>query len=151
MGDIVAKVAAGVADPTGVGPNMPGIQTGYQGTPGTTLWQGVSLNYGAASTLTAHYVADEPDLIMIAQCDGSTSISTASHVGKNANISQSTAGSTTTKQSGLQVSSSSIATTSTLDLRIYKVSGLNSNAEGANAIVEVLINKHELGQQTAGV
>ena len=61
------------------------------------------------------------------------------------------AGSTTTKQSGLQVSSASISTSGSLDLRIYRVSMIVPNAEGANAIVEVLINKHALGFQTAGV
>jgi hypothetical protein len=131
--------------------NLVRIQTGYQLTPGTSLWLGASMTYGAASTGTVHPVTDEPDVLYIAQCDGSTSISTQSHSHKNANVSTSQAGSTTTKQSGLQVSSSSIATTSSLDLRIQRIAMLNSNAEGANAIVEVTINKHALGLQTAGV
>lgn len=151
MFDLVVKVAASVPDPTGLGNPMPAIETGYQGTPGTTLWQGVTLNYGAASTATPHYVVDEVDALFMTQCSGTTSITAASHAGKNANVTLATAGSATTKISGIQINSASIATTSSLDLRIRSISNLSPNVEGANAIVEVLINKHELGQQTAGV
>jgi len=129
--------------------NLPRIQSGSQLTPGTSLWLGASLSYGAASVASVHPVTDEIDTIYIAQGDGS--ITTSSHVHKNANVSVSTGGSTTTKQSGMQVSASSIATTSSLDLRIQRIAMLTGNAEGANAIVEVTINKHALGQATAGV
>lgn len=151
MFDIVNKVTGAVALPENSTYNLPTIQTGYQGTPGTTLWQGASLSYGAASTATVHPVADEIDCLFIGQCKTGTTISTSSHVGKNANISQTTAGSTTTKQSGLTVDGATIATTSSLDLRIQRVAMISPNAEGDSAILEVLINKHELGQQTAGV
>lgn len=152
MFDILKKVTGGVALPESPqGYLLPTVQTGYQGTPGTTLWQGVSLNYGAASTATVHSVCDEPDVIFIGQCKTGTTVATASHIGKNANISTTTAGSTTTKQSGLAVDGATIATTSTLDLRILRVAMIVPNAEGDSAILEVLINKHELGLQTAGV
>lgn len=152
MFDIVNKVTGGVALPESpTGYKLATVQTGYQGTPGTTLWQGASLNYGAASTLTVHMVTDEPDVMYIAQTKTGTVISTSSHVGKNANISQTTAGSTTTKQSGLAVDGATIATTSSLDLRIQRVAMISPNAEGDSAILEVTINKHELGLQTAGV
>jgi hypothetical protein len=131
--------------------NLPRIQTGYQLTPGTSLWLGASLAYGAASVGSVHPVTDEPDVIYIAQAKTGTVISTASHVHKNANVSQTTGGSSTTKQSGLAVDSGTIATTSTLDLRIQKVSMLSGNAEGDSAILEVTINKHAMGLQTAGV
>ncbi len=131
--------------------NLPRIQAGSQLTPGTSLWLGASLSYGAASTGSVHPVVDEPDVIFIAQGDSTTPITTASHAHKNANVSIATGGSTATKQSGMQVNTSSIATTSTLDLRINRVAMISPNVEGTNAIVEVLINKHALGQQTAGV
>jgi hypothetical protein len=51
----------------------------------------------------------------------------------------------------MAVDSATIATTSTLDLRILKVSTISPNAEGDSAILEVLINKHQFGLQTAGV
>src|SRR5512139_1552657 len=38
-------------------------------TPGTTLYSGVALNYGAASTATEHLVITSPDAIFEAQDD----------------------------------------------------------------------------------
>lgn len=151
MFDLCNKVAAGIADPTGAGPNIPGIQSEYAGTPGTTLIVGSVMNYGAASTLTTHLVADEIDLILIAQCKTGTTISTASHVGKNANVSNTTAGSTTTKQSGETVDGATIATTATLDVRIRAIAAISPNAAGDSAILEVSINKHFYGNAVAGV
>jgi len=130
---------------------LPQIQTGYQLTPGTSLILGASIGYGAASTATVHNVADEPDVIYIAQCKTGTTISTTSHAHRNANFSTTTAGSSTTKMSGLAVDGATIATTSSLDLRIHRVAMISPNAEGDSAILEVTINKHALGLQTAGV
>lgn len=150
MFDLVGKAASSGAAPTGLGNPAPGVQSGQNLTPGTSLWLGASLNYGAVSTLTYHYVTDQPDTVYIAQVDATTSITVASHVGKNANV-LTTAGSATTKQSAMSVNHSGIATTSSLDLRIRAVSNISPNAEGVFAIVEVTINKHENGLQTAGV
>lgn len=130
---------------------LPIIQTGYQLTPGTTPILGVSLNYGAASTATIHNVVDQSDVVYIAQCKTGTTIATGSHAHKNANFSTTTAGSTTTKMSGLAVDGATIATTATLDLRIQRVSMISPNAEGDSAILEVTINRHALANQTAGV
>lgn len=130
---------------------LPIIQTGYQLTPGTSLWVGSSLSYGAASTATVHPVTDEIDVIYIGQLKTGTVFATGSHAHKNANVSLTTAGSSTTKMSGLTVDGATIATTSSLDLRIQKLAMISPNAEGDSAILEVTINKHALGQQTAGV
>ncbi|MBV9448558.1 MAG: hypothetical protein JO345_21950 [Streptosporangiaceae bacterium] len=140
---------APLALPENANYNLPRIQSGSQLTPGTSLWLGASLAYGAASTGTVHPVTDEIDVVYIAQADGS--VTTSAHVHKNANVQLSQAGSTTTKQSGMQVNSSSIATTSSLDLRIQRISMISPNAEGANAILEVTINKHAMAQASAGV
>ena len=152
MFDVVKKVTGAVALPESPqGYNLPTVQTGYQGTPGTTLWQGVSLNYGAASVASVHNVVDEIDCIFIAQAKTGTTIATSSHIGKNANISLTAAGNANTKQSGMAVDGATIAVTSTLDLRILRVAMIVPNAEGDSAILEVVINKHALGLQTAGV
>jgi hypothetical protein len=145
------QTGAPLAMPENANFNLPRIQTGYQLTPGTSLFLGASLAFGAASVGSVHPVTDEPDVIYIAQADSTTPVTTSGHVHKNANVSIAVAGSTTTRQSGMQVNSSSIATTSTLDLRIQKISMLSGNAEGTNAILEVTINKHAMGLQTAGV
>jgi hypothetical protein len=149
--DLVTKAATAVANPEQPMFNLPGAQTGYLATPGTTLYLGASLAYGAASVLSIHPVTDEIDVVYIAQAKTGTVISTAAHVGKNANLSQTQAGSTTTKMSKLAVDSATIATTSTLDFRILRVAMISPNAEGDSAILEVSINKHQFGQSTAGV
>lgn len=150
--DLLNKVSGGVALPESpTGYKLPTVQTGYQGTPGTTLLVGTSLAYGAASTASYHPVTDEPDVLYIGQCKTGTTIATSTHVGRNANISLTTAGSTTTKQSGMSVDGATIATTSTLDLRILKVAMITPNAEGDSAILEVSINKHFFAQGAAGV
>jgi hypothetical protein len=150
MNDIVYKAATSVANPTGVGVPIPGCTSAQYGTPGTTLWLGPSLNYGVIATLTVQTVADEPDLITMAQVDATTSITVASHIGKNANL-LATNGLTTTKQSQMTINHTGIATTSTLDFRLIAVSAEQPNAEGVYAIVECVCNKHQFGQQTAGV
>lgn len=155
MGDMVMKVTGADPLPESIqaqGYNLPTIQTGYQGTVGTTLWQGVSLNYGALSTATVHAVADEIDCIFICQCDAGNSMTTASYVGKNANINiTGNTGSLVTKLSGMQVNTTTIATTNTFDLKVTRIAQISPNAEGTNAIVEVLINKHQFGQAALGV
>lgn len=130
---------------------LPQIQTGYQLTPGTSLILGASIGYGAASTATIHNVTDQPDVIYIAQLKTGTTYSTTSHAHRNANFSTTTAGSATTKMSGLAIDGATINTTSSLDLRIHRISTISPNAEGDSAILEVTINKHALGLQTAGV
>jgi hypothetical protein len=129
--------------------NLSRIQSGSQLTPGTSLWLGASLTYGAASVGTVHPVTDELDVIYIAQVSGATAITTASHAGLNANV-LNTGGSTTTKQSGFQVNATGIAVTAGLDLRIRQVAMIVPNVEGANAIVEVLIMKHAYLPGAAG-
>jgi hypothetical protein len=153
MFDLVYKVAGAVPlleSPTGY--NLSAVQSTYAAgfTVGTTLIQGASINFGAASTATPHFVTDEIDCIYIAQAKTGTAITTLAHVDKNANISKTTAGSALTKQSGLAVDSGTIATTATLDVKINRVAMISPNAEGDSAILEVLINKHQFGQATVG-
>lgn len=171
IGDVVQKksYAQGsgqIALPESVGGTMylPTIQTGYQGTPGTGPWLGVTMNYGAASTATVHMVNDEVDCIFMAQNNGAanthsefpageTIFTTSPGAGKNANIDIATnTGSTTTKLSGMMVDNAGVFTTNTLDLRILKVSTISPNVEGtAYPILEVLINNHFFAPNTAGV
>lgn len=127
--------------------NLTRIQCGSQLTPGTSLWLGASLTYGAASVGTVHPVADQIDVIFIAQAQGATSMTTAVAAGQNANV-KLVAGSALTKMSAMQVDSTTVNTTSSLDLRIRQIAMIPPNVEGVNAILEVTINKHALGQAT---
>lgn len=130
----------------------PSIQTYATGTVGAsgTLILGSSLNYGAASFATWHTVVDDPAAIFEAQCDSTTSITVASDAGKNANTNNA-AQTSGTLISAMQVLSSSIATTANLDVRILDLYRNISNAEGANAIVEVFILRHAYAPGSAGV
>lgn len=149
--DLVNKVAGAVALPENATYNLPTIQTGYQATPGTSLWLGASLAGGAISTATVHPVADEMDILFIAQAKTGVVVTTTGHVGKNANVSLTQTGNTLTKMSKMAVDSASIATTGTLDLRIRGIAMISPNAEGDSTILEVTINKHATAQGSVGV
>ncbi len=152
MFDPVIKAAVSSTSPTGLGVPVPGCTSGPANlSPGTTLCLGVSLNYGALSALTYHYVIDEVEALFMGICSGATSITVASHVGKNSNFLFSTTGSTTTKLSGAQVNSATIDTTAGRDVRLLALSNLSPNAEGANAIVEVIFMKHFYAEGAAGI
>jgi hypothetical protein len=149
--DLVQKVASATPLPEAALPyNLPGVQTYYTGTPGTTLLLGASLSYGAPSVATVHPVTDEIDVIYLAQAKTGVVITTAAHVGKNADVSLTQAGNALTKMSRMAVDSGTIAATATLDLRILRVSMISPNAEGDSAILEVSINKHWMAQASAG-
>jgi hypothetical protein len=115
----------------------------------TDVLVGAALNFGAASKGTLHTVVDDPLALFEAQCSGATSISVASHAGKNASP-LATAQTNGTLLSAMQVDSSTIATTNTLGVQIRDLLRTPSNAEGANAVVEVRINKHQYANQVAG-
>jgi hypothetical protein len=150
MNDIVTKAAVSVPDPTGLGNPSPGITSGQGATPGTSLYLGTSVNFGAASTATTHYVVDDIDTVFISQVDSTTNVTAAADAGKNVNLKTGT-GNALTKQSTMGLDHTSIATTAGLDFRILRVSNISPNAEGVFAICEVIILKHALGQGTAGV
>lgn len=147
--DFVRKVASSQTVEAQLIPS-PGCQTANVGTPGTALILGSSLNAGAASKATWHTVVDDPYAVFEAQCSGATSITVAADVGFNANI-LNTAQTNGTLLSAMQVDSSTLAVTAGLDLRILDLSRSLQNAEGANAIVEVLILKHAYAQGSAGI
>jgi hypothetical protein len=149
--DLVGHLTGGVPFPLPESPNynLSRIQDGSQLTPGTSLWTGSSIGYGPASTGSVHSVADNVDCVFIAQVSGATNITTAAHVGLNANV-LNTAGGANGRMSVMQVNGTGIAVTAGLDLRIRQIFMASPNAEGANAIVEVIILKHALGQGAAG-
>lgn len=145
---MIAAPATAVVD-SETGHNLPGCKAA-QGTPGSIDYLGVSLNYGAVSTATEHFVVDDPGTLYMAQVDSVTSITTALHANKNANALL-TAGNAATKQSNHTVNHTGIAVTAGLDLRIQRISEISPNAEGVYAVVEVIILRHVLGQGKAGI
>lgn len=117
-------------------------------TPGTTLYSGVALNYGKASTLTTHAVVISPDALYVAQADGAGLA--AADMGLNANLALN-AGNASTKLSAAVISVASLDVTATLDvhlLRLYEVVG---NDYGQYARIELVFNKHRMAPGVAGV
>jgi hypothetical protein len=135
-GDLVAQVADG------------SIQPG--GTPGTTVYTGVALNYGAASTATRHVVAAQPDAIFEAQDDDGTTGIVAADMGANANAIFG-AGDTVRRISGHEIDQDTAGTTATLDLKLLRLHKAIENDFGPHARIEVLINRHRRAYGSAGV
>lgn len=119
-------------------------------TPGTTLYSGVSLNHGAASTLTNHAVIVSPDAVYEAQDNNDTDGFAAVDLGLNVNI-ELNAGSSTTLLSGHELDESTANTTSTLDLHMLALLNVPDNAYGSFSRIEVVFNKHRMNPAVAGV
>jgi hypothetical protein len=120
-------------------------------TPGTTLYSGVAMNYGAASTLTTHSVLVTPSAIYEAQGDtgGSATLDEAD-MGLNANLIL-TAGNATTHQSKHQIDASTKNTTYSLDVKLLQLLNVPDNAYGAQARIEIVFNAHRMSPAVAGV
>lgn len=98
--------------------------------------------YRRASTARYVWVADSPDLIFEAQEDAVGGALAVTDVGLNVDIVVGSL-STTTGASGMQIDTSTKATTSTLPLRIVGFVDRADNEIGsANAKVKVMINSH---------
>lgn len=119
-------------------------------TPGTTAYTGVSLNHGAASTLTQHAVVVSPSSLFEAQDNSDTDGFAEADMGLNVNL-ELNAGSATTKLSGHELDESTATTTNSLDVHMHELFGVPDNAYGAWSRIVVTFNKHRAGLVTAGV
>ncbi len=121
------------------------------GSPGTTRFYGVALNHGAALTATEHDVIWNPDALFVIQDNNDTDGVAAADIGTSlANVELNT-GSSLTLVSGHELDESTIANTSTLDLRLINLFRQTGNAFGSNADVVVVINKHLMNKETTGI
>lgn len=119
-------------------------------TPGTTLYSGVSLNWGAASTATKHSCITAPGAVYEAQNDDSVTGLVAADMGLNANLVL-TAGNATTKTSKHQINHTGIDVTATLDVHLLGLLNTADNAFGGNARIEIVFNKHRMAPAAVGV
>lgn len=135
FGDIVRTVADTTIEPGG--------------TPGTSIYLGFSLSYGAASKLTEHLVVDDPNARFEMQASGALA---AADMNLNANFVFGT-GDATTLRSGHEIDHTTEATTPSLDVRLLRKHPVPAdiNDWGANVIVEVMFNKHIRHFGSAGV
>lgn len=130
----------------GILPVYPGVS--IQGTPLSLE----TMNIPATKTHDYYVVVDDdPSSIFAIQDDG---ITTAKLVAASANLNFSltiTAGATTSSLSATVILSSSLATTSSLNMKAMGLLQIPNNTFGAYAKWLCRINEHELGQPSAGV
>jgi hypothetical protein len=136
--DVLMPLQSSVASPGGN--NAPGCKSGYVGSPGTGPWLGVSLNYSAVSVAALHYVVDDPQAIFLTQFDDDTVATSALHGNRNTPLVNGVAGNTTTHISKMSANHTGLASTSTLDLHILRVSNMNASTEAKYGLLEVQIN-----------
>lgn len=88
-------------------------------------------------------VVDDPNQLFLVQAD-STAV-TQANIGKNADPTASTTGSTTTGISNMTLQGSTIAKTAALTFKIVGLSATPDNALGAYAQLVVKLNQHQYG------
>jgi hypothetical protein len=110
----------------------------------------LTLGYGAASTARYVLVAHGQDVLFEIQEDSDGGALAADDIGLNAEIVVA-AGSTYTRRSGVELDTSTKATTVTLGLRIRGLVQRPDNAIGANAKVLVSLNDTTESPGTASV
>lgn len=147
---IMTKLAAsgtavGRFDPV----KLKGTQNNIIQASAATATYGLSLNYGALSTLTTHAVLVLTNQVLAsAQEDGNAGVDSE---GLNCAFLVGAAN-TTTGQSIAEIDSSEVATTSTLDLKLFKVAPFADNdGTASNARWLVTFNNVTMGQKTVGV
>lgn len=116
-------------------------------TPGTTLYSGVALNHGAASKATEHIVIISPDMVYVAQADGSL---VEADMGLNANLVL-TAGNAALLRSKHQINAATEADTNSLDVKLLQRYEVPENDWGNYVRLEVVFNKHRMAPGVAGV
>ena len=98
----------------------------------------ININTG----IIACEVLDDPAQLFLVQADGSVA---QADIGKNADPTASTTGSTTSGVSNGSLSSASIAKTAALTFKIVGLYDVPDNALGTYAVVVVKLNQHQYG------
>ena len=120
------------------------------GTPGTTTFTGVSLNYSATGVAGTHLVMISPGAEYVAQDNADTDGFAAADLGLNVNF-EFNAGDADSFVSGHELDESTVDTTATLDAKMHSLWGDPNNAHGANADIVITFNGHRLANAVAGV
>lgn len=112
-------------------------------TPGTTRYAGVNFGLGSPASVAAVLAIHRAkDAVYECQEDATGAANVVqAKMGYNANLTT-TAGDATRFWSKIQVSGTSINTTSSLDVKIERLVNAPDNAYGANARLEIRFNKH---------
>lgn len=146
-----ADSATGVATiaQAAAGDTLRGVVVGVNPIKGVAVGsENLNRQYRPASTAMYVLVCDDPDAIFETQEDAVGGTLPLTAVGENADLIVGS-GSTGTGLSGMQLDTSTHATTNTLALRILQfVERVDNAPASANAKVLVKINKHELTSTT---
>lgn len=128
-----------------------GVVQGFDPVTGVTT-PNLNVIYRAASTAMYAFVADDPDLVFEVQEDSVGNNLAATEIGNNVNFTTATAGSTTTGLSGVELDSSSKATTA-LQCRILGLADRPGNDLGTNAkwLVSFNVQAGHISYSTTGV
>jgi len=140
-GYIIKYDAATHTAPTGV---FNGVQYQDPTRAGKPTWKNYypgSVDVTNGTTIDCEVIDDSNQLFLV-QADGAV---TQANIGKNADPTASTTGSTTTGISNGTLSSSSIAKTAALTFKIVGLSTTPDNALGTYAQVVVKLNQHQYG------
>jgi hypothetical protein len=141
-----------------VGSPLIGVMIGIVdgGDPVTAVTRDMAISH-PASTLQYILVADDPNLIYMVQDDASAQATAPTlWAGKNANL-VAAAGSSISGYSGWQLAASTVATTSTLDVKIIRPLQQADNVIGSaantnmNAKWLVKLNNYRFANQIAGI
>jgi hypothetical protein len=156
IGDAVVSVASSSSGLTAIPDGTPVVTASGTTTTGALrgavagvrpTYSNLTLQYAPASTAIAVLVNDDPDQTFTIQSNGTVVVA---DIGKTAGITAGT-GSTVTGQSAYVLTESTVGT-STDCLLILRLAPIQNNALGANGVLEVKINVHELnGPGSAGV
>jgi hypothetical protein len=114
-------------------------------TPGTTRYLGVSLSWSKASLADTLLIMVDPGDLFEAQGDGSdAALAVVGSTDYNANLNLTgTAGAGVTRDnSGVSITETTIAVTSTLDVKLLGILNETDNAYGAYCRWELKFNKH---------
>lgn len=104
-----------------------------------------------ASTAMYVYVADDPELVFEVQEDSVGGAIAVASVGLNTALTGLTGGSATTGQSSMEIDSSEVAVTATLDVQILRAVVREDNEIGNYAKWLVKLNNHQFVDGATGV
>lgn len=125
------------------------VAAGAAITPNTTLYTGVNLNPGIASTLTDHLVMVSPDAMFEAQCSDTLTIAKE---GYNAPVTIANPSVTAPTSAGYTgISGHQVGTavvTAQIDMHIHRLFTASDNTYGQYQRVEVSFNRHALAAGT---
>lgn len=149
----VVKITNGTDTPrgfiVGIYPANPSVNTSDMRGPDLGLSQ-VSI----PATKTRDYyvmVVDDPEAIFWVQGDSTGTNQVATNANKNASLTIAAPSTATFPVSATVINSSTIATTSSLIIRLMGLAQIPGNGFGANATWVGKFNQHELAGNTAGV